>query len=178
MTGGREVTLWDMWELWRRIEPIELLTTLSDGRWLTSAPDGTVVIRDEEGKEVGPVFEGHQASVTTIDVAGNVVATASDDGTARLWHLDTGRQIGRPIWASGGVVDLSDDGRRLAVVNDGAVSILSLDPDDWAGAACRLAGRNLTREEWARYLPPGEPYRATCPQWPTDPDVHVVSDTT
>ena len=31
--------------------------------------------------------------------------------------------------------------------------------------ACDIAGRNLTRAEWAQYLP-GEPYHATCKQWP------------
>jgi WD40 repeat protein len=31
--------------------------------------------------------------------------------------------------------------------------------------ACRLAGRNLTPEEWKRYFP-GEDYRKTCPNLP------------
>jgi hypothetical protein len=28
-------------------------------------------------------------------------------------------------------------------------------------------GRNLSREEWRLYLPPGTRYRATCSEWPT-----------
>ena len=38
-------------------------------------------------------------------------------------------------------------------------------PASWQRTACRLAGRNLTRTEWAQYLP-GQAYRKTCPQWP------------
>jgi hypothetical protein len=36
----------------------------------------------------------------------------------------------------------------------------------WRHEACRLAGRNLTDDEWARYLPGQGPRRRTCPQYP------------
>ncbi len=36
-------------------------------------------------------------------------------------------------------------------------------------AVFQRRGRNLTLEEWERFLPPGEPYRATCEQWPIEP---------
>ncbi len=29
--------------------------------------------------------------------------------------------------------------------------------------ACQMAGRDLTEEEWAQYLP-AQPYRSVCPQ--------------
>ena len=32
----------------------------------------------------------------------------------------------------------------------------------WEAAACRVAGRNLTRTEWDEFLP-GRPYRRFCP---------------
>jgi hypothetical protein len=41
-----------------------------------------------------------------------------------------------------------------------------LEPAHWEQTACRLAGRNLTRAEWAQYLP-GRAYEVTCPQWPS-----------
>ena len=44
-------------------------------------------------------------------------------------------------------------------------ALMSVDPMVWRQQACALAGRNLTRAEWARYLP-GEPPRPTCPQFP------------
>jgi hypothetical protein len=38
----------------------------------------------------------------------------------------------------------------------------------WKARACRAAGRNLTWEEWQRYLP-GRPYEQTCPDLPPHP---------
>jgi hypothetical protein len=61
---------------------------------------------------------------------------------------------------------LRPDGGQLAVATEHGVQLWDLDPGAWRDAACRLAGRNLSRDEWDRYMPPDEPYRATCPQWP------------
>ena len=44
--------------------------------------------------------------------------------------------------------------------------IWDLDPDHWIEAACRLAGRNLTAEEWATNIGDLAEYRPTCPQLP------------
>jgi hypothetical protein len=37
----------------------------------------------------------------------------------------------------------------------------SLSPDVWKRQACLVAGRELTRQEWADAVP-GRPYRAVC----------------
>jgi hypothetical protein len=42
---------------------------------------------------------------------------------------------------------------------------LDLDEERWIEHACQAAGRNLSREEWERYMGQ-EPYRAMCDQWP------------
>ena len=44
--------------------------------------------------------------------------------------------------------------------------VWDLDMASWADVACQAAGRNMTRQEWAQFLP-HDPYRATCAQWPT-----------
>ena len=44
---------------------------------------------------------------------------------------------------------------------DGAPLLWNADPRTWAMLACRIAGRNLTRAEWRRYLA-GRPYQRTC----------------
>jgi hypothetical protein len=48
------------------------------------------------------------------------------------------------------------------------MSIWHLDSTTWPDVACRLAGRNLTREEWAGFGPTTIGYRATCDQYPAD----------
>jgi len=43
--------------------------------------------------------------------------------------------------------------------------IWNVDPANWITTACTIAGRNLTHDEWRRYLP-ARPYQTTCPRWP------------
>ena len=89
-----------------------------------------------------------------------------------LYDVDSARQIGRtlrlalPENAPYLAATLRPDGGQLAVATEHGVQLWDLDPGAWRDAACRLAGRNLSRDEWDRYMPPDEPYRATCPQWP------------
>ena len=59
------------------------------------------------------------------------------------------------------------DGGMLANARFG-MNRWELDPSRWQEAACRAAGRNLTQAEWTEYVG-DEPYRATCPGWPTAP---------
>jgi hypothetical protein len=67
--------------------------------------------------------------------------------------------------AVGCALVFSADGTALATASDDRTARL------WSGVAspdmqiekiCRAAGRNLTEEEWSRYLP-DRPYEETCP---------------
>ena len=58
----------------------------------------------------------------------------------------------------------SDDGAR----HDHTFQLWDLDPDQWVAAACRVAGRNLTPDEWNAHIGDLAPYRATCPGLPLD----------
>ncbi len=70
-------------------------------------------------------------------------------------------------------MSLSLDGSTLALgggVSDGVgggvghpIRVVDLRPDHWAEAACRLAGRNLTHEEWVTNIGDLADYRLTCP---------------
>ncbi len=55
---------------------------------------------------------------------------------------------------------------RVMMVDDtGEIFEWDPRPDTWEAHACRVAGRNLTRSEWADLFP-GERYRTTCPRYP------------
>lgn len=50
---------------------------------------------------------------------------------------------------------------------DTGVALWELDPAAWIDAACAIAGRNLTPEEWSTYIGDLAPYAATCTSFPT-----------
>ncbi len=63
---------------------------------------------------------------------------------------------------SSDVADISDDGTTVYAAD----LIWDFAPARLRSVACDLAGRNLTAEEWDRYLDWAGPRRATCPQYP------------
>jgi WD40 repeat protein len=111
--------------------------------------------------------QGGSALATTSEITG---AGTNGGAEAELWDVATLEPIGEPLPA--GVVGnfyvyANADGSGMVTgTTNGYAVAWDLDVAHWAKTACRLAGRNLTRSEWARYLPT-EPYHTTCPQWPT-----------
>jgi WD40 repeat protein len=51
----------------------------------------------------------------------------------------------------------------------GSLLVWDINPASWATRICQIVGRNLTRDEWNRYLTTQEPYRPTCPTIPLAP---------
>jgi dipeptidyl aminopeptidase/acylaminoacyl peptidase len=98
---------------------------------------------------------------------GHTVASSGQDGTVGLFDAERGvvRAEGLPASVHGeaGYVRLvPDPDRELVVLNDEHVGLrYPLDADAWLRQACAVAGRDLTRVEWERYLP-DRPYRPTC----------------
>jgi WD40 repeat protein len=133
-----------------------------------------------------PPLAGHTPPVTgaAFDPAGSFLATTSVFGGTRLWDPATGLGYGDELVGSSRPASLlssiepppflalrngfSPDGKQLAVAGvETRAMVWDVDPAVWRRRACAIVGRNLTREEWTLYLPPGKPYRATCPEWPT-----------
>ena len=64
-------------------------------------------------------------------------------------------------------LSFSPDGRRMATVDlEGAVRVWRLEVAELIEAACRIAGRNLSIDDWQKWVQPPAPYRCTCPQLP------------
>jgi WD40 repeat protein len=103
---------------------------------------------------------------------GTVLVAASLD-TVSLYDVASRTRIGEPIQARSPDPNLvpgflRPDGRAVAVTDRNGVAVWDITPDRLAEAACRLAGRNLTRTEWGTYLAGLGEYRATCPEFPPD----------
>lgn len=81
----------------------------------------------------------------------------------------TGDHIGGLFTDPEGVsaVGLTGDGTRVAVVTSSSLGLTrwNLDAATWIDAACAVAGRNLTLQEWEQNMGDAE-YRATCPERP------------
>jgi WD40 repeat protein len=118
-----------------------------------------------------------------FDSTGSYLATTSLFGATRLWDPATGLAYGGELVGAPRSVSLfenfepppflglgnqfSPDGRLLAVAGVETIAMLwDVDPAVWRQRACAIVGRNLSREEWALYLPAGTEYRATCSEWP------------
>lgn len=96
---------------------------------------------------------------------GGTLLAMGTDGSASLFDLPSGLRLGDAIPSAAGsafAASLRPDGRELAVAHADGVQIWDLDPEAQVGAACRIAGRDLTRDEWDEHLGAIAPYRSTC----------------
>jgi hypothetical protein len=87
------------------------------------------------------------------------------DGRVALWDGRTGELVYALPVAPPGTATFPGflaDGHTVQVVStDGVVQAWDSDPKSWLAAACRIAGRELTRAEWAETVG-GRPYRPGC----------------
>ena len=131
------------------------------------------VIEDDAYGELR--FRG-QASppLMALDEAGRRLMVLGGDTKLRFYDVASRTQLGDPIDIAFDVADgdpgavLRPDGLQAAADTGQGVLVWDLDPARWVDAACQLASRNLTHAEWDHYIGDLAPYRATCPQFPTD----------
>jgi len=145
--------------------------SLDGRRILTASPDGTARVWDGETGEEVSVLRGHEGMVrhAAWSPDGRRIATASPDGTARVWDGETGEAVSilrgheDVVWHAA----WSPDGRRIATAGgDDTARIWIAQIEDLLAYACQRAVRNMTREEWGRFM--DGPYRATCPNLPLE----------
>ncbi|MDX1548341.1 MAG: hypothetical protein R3247_15185, partial [Rhodothermales bacterium] len=161
-SGDNTVLLWDT----RTGIPLDTLTGHKhfvqsvafsrDARYVASGSwDGIVRIWEmtdaplrARGRYVWPrpwQLLGHQGVVNSVAFSpvADLLASASWDRTIRLWTV-----VPRPA--------------NVEAVVGGAVILGGSAAQQ---EACRIANRDLTPDEWARFLGDGRPYRQTCAPW-------------
>lgn len=129
-----------------------------------------VLIWDLETGQPALQLRGHSNTLTTLawSVDGQL-ASGADDSRIILWDLAGGRPAFILEGHTSLIVDLSwsaDGAQLISAALDSTIMIWDVTPEAWMMRNCSRAGRNLSPEEWADFFPE-EPYRATCPQWPT-----------
>ena len=91
---------------------------------------------------------------------GRTLVTGGLDSTLRLFDVASRRQIGVSIPITSVGVAISPDDDEIAATTDRGVQRLSINPAALRRAACRLADRNLTNDEWRQYV--GDSPRRLC----------------
>ena len=146
---------------------------------LAFAPNGTLATGTQGGivqlwnqtsglQAAGPVAvaAGPVTSIAFDPTGQRFATTGGQDGTVKLWSSSMLVQEGTTLNTEQGVdttAVFEPGGKELLVVDDhgnGFTWPTSLAA--WEQRACTVAGRNLTRAEWTRYLP-GHPYSRICP---------------
>ena len=193
-SGDSSVRLWDVATgqpvgapVTEAIGPLNSLTALSfspDGKtlaWIsTNGPNTEVWLADVSTRPPGAPVRLNGPTVGAISLAfspdSKTLATGNSDGTLRLWSVASKLTAGAALTGHTAPVTsvvFSPDGKTLAsggadqtvILWQVSTDLSAVTIEDPVTRACRLAGRNLTHEEWNAYLT-SQPYRKTCDQWP------------
>ena len=117
-----------------------------------------------------PVTRSLAADATGVQAAvvspnGRTLATGLVNGTVRLWDIQTQQTIGSPLPGVPGyeaAPQFTRDGTALiASYGNGRAYLWDMRPERLLRQACQVAGRRLTRAEWAQFLP-GRDYDPAC----------------
>lgn len=129
-----------------------------------------VVFDAKTRQRVGNPLPDHPSRVTKIAFSphGGLMVSSGMARSATILDWPTRQQLGGPLFPESQYevisgVAFSPDGKILACSERRQMLwLLDGGVEPWIARACRVANRNLTRDEWARYAP-DEPYRETCP---------------
>jgi WD40 repeat protein/DNA-binding SARP family transcriptional activator/energy-coupling factor transporter ATP-binding protein EcfA2 len=147
----------------------------ADGRHvaLTGTTGQVGIIDLGSGRPVQHTVQAHDAASywAAFSPDGSHLVTNAQDGSVLLWDVGTARttastQLGgsslNGVAASASA--FRSDGRTVLIAPESghAVYVWDPSPERALAFACRMAGRDLTRGEWADNFP-DQPYRETCP---------------
>jgi WD40 repeat protein/DNA-binding SARP family transcriptional activator len=170
--GGR-IVLWDVArrKLDKVVEhgpPMLTIRFSPDGREIAAGDStGSVAFWDSgTGEPVGRTLGGQNGWVVSVsfDPTGRHLFVTSSDGKLRLWDLTSGKLVGGPLSGAEGTGwgTYFPDGRHVVAAFDSGLGVVwDVDPAAWSAHACRVANRELTREEWRDVLPE-RAYRSVC----------------
>jgi len=136
---------------------------LADGRLASGGVSGEIKLWAKEGAGE-PAVLSHGSGVQSLAVlADGRLASGGLDGKIKLWPKGG---AGEPVVLSHGtpVASLAvlADGRLASGGEDGNIKLWLVDEQKLIAALCLRAGRNLSKDEWARYIGSDTPWQPSC----------------
>lgn len=170
MLDGATLEVQQKMELAEGDHPFDLSYSSDGSRLAVGGDAGLVNVLDTATwRLVRDPVQVHTKPVLDVEwMPGNAtVLTTGMDGTVAMYDVERDLVRARPLPGSG---EPGEGYAHLLPGADDELVVLSghrdgrrypMDPAVWLAQACVVAGRDLTREEWARYLP-DRTYRPTC----------------
>jgi WD40 repeat protein len=129
---------------------------------------GSVKILDLSANKVTKELTGHKAGVSAIDFSpdGKLLASSGLDRKLQMWVVD--REEDLPIIMdnnNGNIWDLnftSDSNYLIASCNSGEIRVWPTDTRMLAEEVCPKLKRNMTPDEWGKYVRNNIPFETTC----------------
>ncbi len=184
---SKAITIWKM-ESRRKLDFVgsngksDAVAFSPDSNYIATASDDNTArvwkIDESDGiREVRSVLSvPHNAKVNSIAFSsdGEYLAMGSNDNTARVWELDSGEEKARMEHdnAVKRIMFSPDDEYLVTIGYDNIIRTWLWRPmalEELKRKACKRVERNLTLEEWGKYLP-DEEYCKTCPDLPVPDD--------
>jgi len=145
-----------------------------DGKTLASgSSDNTVILWNVATRQpLGPALTGHKDAVLTVAFSpdGRLLASGGKEGTIILWDMATHQRLNQPLRGHLGEVyslAFSPDSRTLASSsNDRDIILWDVSFESWKSRACGIVNRNLTKDEWNKFIGSDMPYQSSCPDLP------------
>lgn len=160
----------------RSDSPVSALCFRQNGKQLIIGQEnGQILVRSTSlgNPEKGALLlRGHSSAVRGLNVhpLTNDLVSASLDGTLKIWNLNDPSSepitIDRHqnwVWATA----FNPNGREIASGSqDKTIRMWAADSEQMAQRVCATLQRNLTQEEWVKYVGKDIPYQKTCASLP------------
>jgi hypothetical protein len=131
-----------------------------------SSLQGGVFIFDTQTREIETVPGAGVASTLGFNGDGSVLVISMWDGTVLLYGVCRG-EAPSIVWdgqgtpsSEAGWYDPATD--SMWIPSSGKLLHIPLSPERWVEKACALVSRDLTQDEWDRYVPGDQPLRSAC----------------
>jgi WD40 repeat protein len=136
---------------------------LPDGQLARGDVDGMIKVSPRNGAGEPTVLD-HGSSVWSLAVLPDGrLASGGEDGKIKLWPKDGAGEptvLDHGSWISS--LAVLPDGRLARGDVDGKIKLWLIEDEKLIAALCLRAGRNLSKDEWLRYLGSDIPWQPSC----------------